>query len=204
MSTFLPLDLFLSLDFICMWTCQPFHGFLQAFRCCGGFFQPILLNPRSFVKAALLLGMHSLTLVSWLDGSKRTQLCCASHCEAVLSFRIKQFSRRRGREQRWGEREAERGEEDSVGYMSTETYASQVLIPVFLALAGVSTEIAAGADILTVISTMWRRELQPWHLFEPSLLFWAFSTFYLLYTLLRSITDSWKHAAAAVELSGSS
>lgn len=77
--------------------------------------------------------------------------------------------------------------------------------PPFLALAGVSIEIAAGANILAINSTMWRRT--PYsrsfcsaraHSFSQPVSCWALSPFFLLYTLLRSTTDSWVHRCRVV------
>lgn len=52
----------------------------------------------------------------------------------------------------------EREGADSEGHESTDPWAPQLVTPFFLALTAVSTEEAAGANILTVISTMWRKK----------------------------------------------
>ncbi len=127
----------------------------------------------------------------------------ASCCEAVQRFRIEQFSGRTGRLKR---SEKRRRRFCRSYFNRSFSFTSSDLS--FPALAGVSTEIAAGAVILTIIRTMWRRKpyilffcLAGAHSVSP---FWAFSPFYLLYTPLRSTADSWEHAGTAVELSGSS
>lgn len=96
------LDFFLSIDFyLCRCTCQRALS-----RFCGGFFWPIFLSRRLFVEAALVLGIHSLTLVCKLDWSKRNKLCCDSCCEAVLCFRIQQFIGNTEKEEEQKEEEA--------------------------------------------------------------------------------------------------